>query len=775
MTREVSSTPPVESSSPHVKQPAGSAAGIPAILSTMNHGFGKAGIISSVSTFNRLNKFGGFDCPGCAWPDPDDHRTVAEFCENGAKAVADEATKKRITRRFWEENTVSSLSMKSDQWLNEQGRLTEPMYLEKNADRYVPISWHDAFENIAMKLSELTDPNQAIFYTSGRTSNEAAFLWQLLARAFGTNNLPDCSNMCHESSGFALSDSIGIGKGTVTLDDFNHADLILVVGQNPGSNHPRMLTALSDARKNGASVFSINPLIETGMKKFKHPQKPLEMLGSGSVIADDHLQIRINGDFALFRAVNHLLVKNTSYDREFITKHTSGFEQFQDEIDEVDWQQIQSMTGLPRSRIEDFADTVSKANSIIICWAMGITQHHNSVQTIQEMVNTLLLGGHIGRSGAGVCPVRGHSNVQGDRTVGINHHASPSFISRLQSGTGVKSPTQSGYDSVMSVQAMLNRDASIFLSMGGNFLSAMSDTKAVGRALEQCEMTVNVATKLNRSHLVTGNCALILPCLGRTERDLTSQGPQFVSVENSMGVVHSSRGRNQPASPDLKSEPAIIAGIAQALESKKPLSQINWNHIVEDYDRIRDLIESAIPGFNDYNLRVRERAGFYLPNGPRDDLQFDTDTGKANFLANKLSAIGQGENEFVMMTIRSHDQYNTTVYTSDDRYRGIKGGRRIVLMNPVDAKSLGIQSGDRVNISSTYNEVERLAEDWFLVEYDIPIGNVATYFPEANELIPLESTALGSNTPTSKSVRVKIYKSKVKGSRFWKSSLRKFV
>ncbi len=756
MTREVSPTPPVESIPPRVNQPADSAAGIPAILSTMNHGFVKAGIISSISTFNQLNKFGGFDCPGCAWPDPDNHRTVAEFCENGAKAVADEATKKRITRRFWEENSVNSLSLKSDQWLNDQGRLTEPMYLAENSERYVPISWTEAFETIASKLSELSDPNQAIFYTSGRTSNEAAFLWQLFARAFGTNNLPDCSNMCHESSGFALIDSIGIGKGTVTLDDFDHADLILIVGQNPGTNHPRMLSALSDARKNGAAVISINPLIETGMKRFKHPQKPLQMLGSGSVIADDHIQIRINGDFALFRAVNHLIVKNSAYNMDFIEEHTSDFAQFRGEIEDVDWEQIQSMTGLARSKIEDFAITVSKANSIIICWAMGITQHHNSVQTIQEMVNTLLLGGHIGRLGAGVCPVRGHSNVQGDRTVGINHHAPPSFISRLQSGTGVHSPTKSGYDAVMSVQAMLNGDARIFLSMGGNFLSAMSDTKAVGNALEHCEMTVNVATKLNRSHLVTGNCALILPCLGRTERDLTKQGPQFVSVENSMGVVHSSQGRNRPASPDLKSEPAIIAGIADAFESKRTLSSIKWNHLVQDYDRIRDLIESTIPGFTDYNLRVRERAGFYLPNGPRDNLQFDTNSGKANFRANSLSAIAQNENEFIMMTIRSHDQYNTTVYSSDDRYRGIKGGRRVVLMNPADAKSLGIQSGDKVNISSRYNGVKRLAEDWFLVEYDIPVGNIATYFPEANELIPLESTALGSNTPTSKSVRVRI-------------------
>lgn len=756
MPREVSPTPPIEPVPPTAKGPAKSAAGIPAILSTMKHGFTKAGIYSSISTLNKLNKFQGFDCPGCAWPDPDTHRTIAEYCENGAKAVADEATKKKITSQFWKENSVTSLSLKSDQWLNDQGRLTEPIYLDENSDNYVPISWDEAFETIASKLNDLTDPNEAIFYTSGRTSNEAAFLWQLLARAFGTNNLPDCSNMCHESSGFALTDSIGIGKGTVTLDDFNHAELILVVGQNPGTNHPRMLSALADAKKNGASVISINPLIETGMKKFKHPQKPLQMLGSGSVIADEHLQIRINGDFALFRAVNHLLVKNSQYNNHFIEEHTANFQHFRDEIENVDWDHVLSMTGLPRSEIEKFTETVSKAKSIIICWAMGITQHHNSVQTIQEMVNTLLLGGHIGRTGAGVCPVRGHSNVQGDRTVGINHHISPSFATRIQTNTGVFCPTQSGYDAVMSVQAMLRGDAKIFLSMGGNFLSAMSDTKAVARALEQCEMTVNIATKLNRSHLITGQCALLLPCLGRTERDLTKHGPQFVSVENSMGVVHSSEGRNEPASSDLKSEPAIIAGIAEALELKRTFSPINWANLVEDYDRIRDLIETTIPGFDNYNLRVRERAGFYLPNGPRDNLEFNTDSSKANFRGNKLSCIRQSDDEFVMMTIRSHDQYNTTVYSPNDRYRGINGGRRVVLMNPADAKLLGIESGERVNLSSTFNQVKRSSENWFVVEYDIPRGNVATYFPEANELIPLDSTALGSNTPTSKSVLVRI-------------------
>lgn len=756
MTRDACSTPPLESSEPNLLKSSDYAAGIPAILSTMKHGFSKAGVFSSISTLSRVNRFNGFDCPGCAWPDPDDHRTIAEFCENGAKAVADEATKKRISRKFWEQNSVNDLSLKSDQWLNDQGRLTEPMVLDSESDHYIPISWQDAFEMIAEELSHLDNPNKAIFYTSGRTSNEAAFLWQLLARAFGTNNLPDCSNMCHESSGYALTDSIGIGKGTVTLEDFNHADLILVVGQNPGTNHPRMLTALRDARKNGASVVSINPLIETGMKRFKHPQNPLEMLGSGSIIADEHLQIRINGDFALFRALNHSLVKEKSFDLDFITEHTAGFIEFVNQVKSVNWNETEKTTGLTRDSIEKLATTISQSKSMIICWAMGITQHHNSVQTIQEMVNTLLLGGHIGRKGAGVCPVRGHSNVQGDRTVGINHHVSESFSSNLYSSTGVRAPQESGYDAVMSVQAMLKGDVSVFLSMGGNFLSAMSDTNAVGKAFQNCDLTVSVSTKLNRSHLITGKKALILPCLGRTEVDRTSVGQQFVSVENSMGIVHSSQGRNPPASTELRSEPAIIAGIGSALNSKMDITNIEWEKLATNYDLIRNLIETTIPGFDDYNIRIRGRSGFYLPNGPRDSLLFKTDSGRANFRSNELTQIEQGDSEFVMMTIRSHDQYNTTVYSSNDRYRGIKGGRRIVLMNPKDLKSLELKSGDSVNISSTFEGQIRTSNSWFIVEYDIPRGNIATYFPEANELIPLESTAYGSNTPTSKSVLVRV-------------------
>ena len=759
MSRETIATPPLEEKPPVTGNTSSSAAGATAIISTIKHGISRAGISKSISSLSKVNKFGGFDCPGCAWPDPDDHRTIAEFCENGAKAVADEATKKKITEDFFTEHSVSELTQKSDEWLNAQGRLTSPMMLNEDSENYTTISWENAFDLIADELAELKNPNEAIFYTSGRTSNEAAFLWQLLARAFGTNNLPDCSNMCHESSGFALSDSIGIGKGTVKLEDFNSADLIFVVGQNPGTNHPRMLTALRDAKKNGASVISINPLIETGMKKFKHPQNPLEMLGSGKSISDRHVRININGDLAFFRGLNHVLIKKGYVDQEFISTYTSGFENYQTSVQSVDWNEIESVSGISQEEIETIAEIVGKSKSLITCWAMGITQHHNSVETIQEMVNTHLLGGHIGREGAGVCPVRGHSNVQGDRTVGINHIASPTLRQNILDSTGISAPDSHGYDAVNAARAMIEGNGKVFLAMGGNFLSAMSDTKLIAEAMNNCDLTVFVSTKLNRNHLVTGKKSLILPCLGRTEIDNQSHGNQFVSVENSMGIVHSSEGHMNPSSSDLMSEPAIVAGIASALESRIEMSDLGWNYLVEDYDRIRDLIEQTIPGFKDYNSRVRNKSGFYLPNSPRDNLTFETDTKKANFRFHNITSLQPNSNEFVMMTIRSHDQYNTTVYSGQDRYRGIKSGRRIVMINPQDAKENNLQAGELVDLISVFEGEKRQSSKWYLVEYDIPRGNIATYFPEANELIPLNSTANVSNTPTSKSVIVRVEKS----------------
>ena len=759
MVDEINPLTPLESKAPNLSHPKSSAAGIPAVISTMKYGIKNMGIINSIGKLSKVNDFQGFDCPGCAWPDPDSHRSFAEFCENGAKAVSDEATKRRANRDFWSKWSVSELSQKSDFWLNSQGRLTEPMVLYPKSNHYQPISWDDAFDIIADNLVSLDNPDEAIFYTSGRTSNEAAFLWQLLARRFGTNNLPDCSNMCHESSGVALTESIGIGKGTVTLDDFNSADLIIVVGQNPGTNHPRMLTALRDAKKKGASIISINPLTETGMKKFKHPQNPIEMLGFGSTIADKHLKVKINSDQALFRAFSKSVIESGSIDEDFIDNYTNGYDEYKKIVLESDFSNISKITGISLEDLLEVGEKVSKSKSTIVCWAMGITQHKNSVSTIQEIVNFLLLGGHIGKEGAGVCPVRGHSNVQGDRTVGINHKPSPSFIDNLEKSTGIRSPERHGFDSVEAVKAMENGSGKVFLAMGGNFLSAMSDTNRTSSALKNCNLTAHVSTKPNRSHLITGKIGLILPCLGRTEEDTSDAvGKQFVTVENSMGIVHSSTGTFKPASDFLISEPAIVSGIGGALESRLERSGVPWKNLSENYNLIRDLIENTIPGFEDYNTRIKSKSGFYLPNPPRDSRTFKTKNGLANFISNDLSFAKSSD--FMMMTIRSHDQYNTTIYGLDDRYRGIKNGRRVVLMNENDMSKHGFPKDSLVDLSSEMKSGLIVSPKWFVVPYDIPEGNVATYFPESNMLIPLDSVADGSNTPTSKSVPIKISKSK---------------
>ena len=759
MRDEISPLTPLEEKPPKLSPPKNSAAGIPAVVSTMKYGLTNMGVINSISKLSKVNDFHGFDCPGCAWPDPDDHRSFAEFCENGAKAVSDEATKSRVDSNFWSKWSISELSQKSDFWLNSQGRLTEPMIIRQNSNYYQPISWEDAFDVIADNIVSLENPDEAIFYTSGRTSNEAAFLWQLLARRIGTNNLPDCSNMCHESSGVALSESIGIGKGTVTLDDFNSADLIIVVGQNPGTNHPRMLTALRDAKKKGASIISVNPLVETGMKKFKHPQNPVEMLGFGSSIADKHLRVNINSDQALFRAFSKSIIESDNIDEDFIDKYTNGFENFRKIAIESRYEEISEITGIPLQEILEISQKVSKSKSTIVCWAMGITQHKNSVATIQEIVNFLLLGGNIGRKGAGVCPVRGHSNVQGDRTVGINHKPSPDFINNLERSTGIRSPEKHGFDSVEAVKAMEKGDAKVFLAMGGNFLSAMSDTNRTSAALSNCNLTVHISTKPNRSHLITGKTGIILPCLGRTEEDISSSnGRQFVTVENSMGVVHSSTGTFKPASNLLKSEPAIVSGIGGAIESRLERSGIPWQNLSEDYDLIRNLIEKTIPGFDEYNVRIKSKSGFYLPNPPRDSRTFPTENGYANFVSNDIS-FAKSSNKFMMMTIRSHDQYNTTIYGLDDRYRGISKGRRVILMNKNDISKCNLSKGELVDLSSEMDSGTVLSPDWFVVPYDIPEGNVATYFPESNCLIPLNSVAEKSNTPTSKSVPIGITKS----------------
>ncbi len=749
-------TTPLDSRVPTKSKPSKSAAGMPAIISTLKHGVTKMGVRGTISNLTRVNKFSGFDCPGCAWPDPDYKRTMAEFCENGAKAIADEGTLRRADPDFWSKNTVVELSKRSDQWLNSQGRLTNPLILREGSEYYEEIEWMEAFDYIANELANLDSPDEALFYTSGRTSNEAAYLWQLLARRLGTNNLPDCSNMCHESSGIALNQSIGIGKGTVRLDDFEKSDLIIVIGQNPGTNHPRMLTALRDAKRAGASIVSINPLMETGMVRFKHPQNPLEVLGTGNSIADRHIRVRVNGDQALFRGLAKIIIPLLEEQPQFIVDHTHGFDQYRDSVANSSWSEILSQSGVERSEIKKLGTLMSRADSIICCWAMGLTQHKNSVATIQEIVNVLLLGGNIGRPGAGLCPVRGHSNVQGDRTVGINHNPSQEFLESLEAEFGIKPVNRNGADSVDAVKRMAKGESTVFLSMGGNFLSAMSDTGATAKALENCKLTVQISTKPNRSHLITGKTGIILPCLGRTERDMTGGHSQLVTVENSMGVVHTSVGVARPASKHLMSEPAIVSGIAGSLESLIGMSGIKWANLVGDYDRIRDCIERTIPGFDQYNDRCRWDGGFYLPNPPRDDLVFNTSTGKANFISHELNGINRVEGEFVMMTIRSHDQYNTTIYGTDDRYRGISGGRRVVMMSHADMKSNGWEQYQEVSIKTNYKGIERKSDGWYLIGYDIPPGNVATYFPESNVLIPLDSVADLSKTPTSKSVLVSI-------------------
>ena len=757
MKKDVTPLTPLESNAPKLSKPKNSAAGIPAVISTAKYGLGNMGVLGSIKNLARVNDFNGFDCPGCAWPDPDKHRSFAEFCENGAKAVADEGTRNRADINFWSRWSVSDLSKKSDHWLNSQGRITQPMILMPESEYYVPISWNESFDIIADNLVSLDNPDQAIFYTSGRTSNEAAFLWQLLARRFGTNNLPDCSNMCHESSGVALTESIGIGKGTVTLEDFNSADLIIVVGQNPGTNHPRMLTALRDARKKGASIISINPLTETGMKRFKHPQNPIEMFGLGSSIADKHLSIKINSDQALFRAFSKSIIESDKLDNDFIQNSTYGYEDYKKLVLDTDLGEISKITGINKDEIIQVSKKISESKSTIVCWAMGITQHKNSVATIQEIVNFLLLGGNIGKPGAGVCPVRGHSNVQGDRTVGINHKPSMEFIDNLEKSTGISSPTSHGYDSVEAVKAMESGDAKVFLAMGGNFVSAMSDTNRTSNALSNCDLTVHISTKPNRSHLLSGKIGLILPCLGRTEIDESTVGHQFVTVENSMGIVHSSRGTSKPASNYLISEPSIVSGIGGALETRLERSGIAWGNLSDNYDLVRDLIEKTIPGFDNYNQRITNKSGFYLPNPPKDSRTFKTKNSLANFFCHDISCISS--DQFMMMTIRSHDQYNTTIYGLDDRYRGIRNGRRVVLMNKEDMLENGLETSDLVDLSSDRENGQVISPKWFVVPYDIPSGNIATYFPESNVLIPLESVADRSNTPTSKSVPIGIKKS----------------
>ena len=721
------------------------AAGIPAATNSLKHGIKKMGVIKTIKTLTTVNQSGGFDCPGCAWPDPK-HSSTFEFCENGAKAVADEGMKANVNPEFFAKHSVQKLSQKSDYWLNKQGRISEPMILREGSNNYEPISWEESFRLISKNIKDSDNPDKSVFYTSGRTSNEAAFLYQLFARTLGTNNMPDCSNMCHESSGRALSESIGIGKGTVTLEDFNHADLILVIGQNPGTNHPRMLTALRDAKRNGARIIHVNPLPETGLTRFKHPQDYMSLsLGSES-LADIHLQVNVGGDAALIHGLIKLQLESGKLDHDFIKNSTNGFKDLIKQVNSTTWDRITADSGLSMNEIKNAAKFVINSNATIACWAMGLTQHRNGVAVIQEVANLMLIGGHIGKKGAGLCPVRGHSNVQGDRTVGIWERPTESFLSRLDEACGISSPRKHGVDVVQAINKMNNGDVNLFFCLGGNFLSATPDTRYTAKGLMNVKLTVQVSTKLNRSHLVTGKTALILPCLGRTEVDLQESGKQFVTVENSMGIVHMSEGSVQPVSPYLRSEPWIISHLCNAVLP----NERNWLEFVNNYDNIRDLMSRALFGFEDYNSRVRQENGFLLPNPPRDSRTFSTATNKANLLSHPLPDLSIPEGKFVMITIRSHDQYNTTIYGLNDRYRGVHGNRRVVLMNATDMIERGWKSRHIVDIVSHHNGVDRRSDGWHVVAYDIPRGNIATYFPEANVLVPLDSTAAKSNTPTSK-------------------------
>ena len=733
------------------------AAGIPAVTSSLRHILREAGPFRGARGLLEMNQAGGFDCPSCAWPDPDGGRSAAEFCENGAKALASEATRKLADAAFFASHSIADLAAQSDFWHDRQGRIATPMLLRPGATHYEPVSWDSAFEIIASHLKSLASPDEAVFYTSGRASNEAAFLYQLFARGYGTNNLPDCSNMCHESSGLAMKESIGVGKGTVTLDDFLVADTILCVGQNPGTNHPRMLGTLESAVKRGAKIVSINPLREAGLVGFVHPQHPLAaLLGKATPLASQFIAVRVNGDLALFRGLAKVLLENESanVDVGFIRDHTRHYTDYRALVAETPWPEITRMSGVGEDEIRALAATLlGGARKVITCWAMGLTQHRNSVATIREVVNVHLLLGAIGRPGAGLCPVRGHSNVQGDRTMGIFEKMPESFLAALDRECGISSPRAHGYDTVAAIHAMHRGTAKVFFALGGNFLQASPDTDYTAAALRKCELTVHVSTKLNRSHLVTGRSALILPCLGRSERD--GEG-QSVSCENSMGVVQLSRGVLDPASPDLLGEVEIIARLGESMDGTT--SPVPWRWLAEDYDRIRNLIERVIPGFENFNKRVRQPGGFYLPN-PAKRRVWETPSGKAGFSLAAMDVFQPSPGRLVLQTLRSHDQFNTTIYGMDDRYRGISNARRIILVNPGDLRERGIPPCSQVDITSIWGGERRTARSFTAIPYEMPRGSAAAYFPEANVLVPAGSQAEGSGTPTSKSIEIEITQS----------------
>jgi len=743
------------------------AAGMRAVIDSMKETFSDAGVIHGTELLANLNQKGGIDCNSCAWADPDDNRTLAEFCESGAKAIADEATTRRVTPKFFAKYTVEELEQQSDQWLNAQGRITHPMILRENEQKYTPISWEEAFEVLATELNSLVSPNEAIFYTSGRTSNETAFLYQLFVRQFGTNNLPDCSNMCHESTSFALNESIGLGKATIRLEDLEDTDLIIIIGQNPGTCAPRMMTSLEKAKQKGAKMISINPLPEAGLMNFVQPNPqhaqniltfPYKLLtGAGTRFTDLFLPVRIGGDMAILKGMMKVLLEldkqNPIFDREFINEKTSGFEDFIANLDTISWDDIIEQSGISREQITEAAEMYATANRVITCWAMGVTQHKEAVATIQDIVNLHLLRGNIGRQGAGLCPVRGHSNVQGDRTMGIWDKLKPELRSNLEKEFNFSAPKEDGLDVVKSIEAMHAGRAKVFFAMGGNFQLATPDTDYTADAMRKCNLTAQVITKLNRTALVTGRQSLILPCLGRTEKDLQNGIEQYQSTESTMLNVQITHGILEAASEHLRSETWIVGKLAQAVLQDK--TTVDWEAMITNYDVIRDSIARVVKGCENYNEKVKRPGGFYLPNPPRDGI-FPTETGKAFFKSSELNRIELKQGELLMTTIRAHDQFNTAIYELHDRYRGINGSRRVILMNETDIAEHGLQQGEVVDITSYFNDERRHAKSFIVVPYPIPRQCTATYYPETNVLIPLKSTAKKSNCPTSKSVIITV-------------------
>jgi len=736
------------------------AGGLEAIVVTARHAW-RAGLSRALPALRVVNQSDGFDCPGCAWPESAE-RGAIEFCENGAKAVAHEATKRTIGREFFASFPVSKLRSQPQRWLEEQGRLAEPLWLRAGSEHFEPVSWNAAFERAGDALRALASPHQAVFYTSGRTSNEAAFLYQLFVREFGTNNLPDCSNLCHESSGVGLTDMIGIGKGTVSLADFDRADLIFVIGQNPGSNHPRMLTTLQQAARRGCRIVSVNPLRERGLVRFRHPQEVSGLLGRGTELASHFVRVRVGGDIPLLKGVMKELLaleaaeRGGVLDRAFLAEHTEGFESFAQALEAHPFPALEAASGISRREMRELALLYAASERTIACWAMGLTQHRHGVGNVQEVMNLLLLRGNIGRPGAGPCPVRGHSNVQGDRTMGIWERPLPAFLDALEREFGFTMPRAPGLSTIEAVRAMLEGEVRVFVGLGGNFAVASPDTARVEQALGRQQLGVHVATKLNRTHLL-GAESLLLPCLGRTERDVQRGGEQFVTVEDSMAQVHRSQGRLAPVSPALRSEPAIVAGLARATLGER--SRVPWEELVADYDRIRERIARVVPGCEDMNRRVREKDGFVLPRPPAER-RFETPTRRAHFRSVALPELEVPPGRLLLMTVRSHDQYNTTLYSDDDRYRGIHGDRRVVLVHADDLTALGLAAGARVDVTSHCangaSEETRVLHGFRTVAYDVPRGCAAAYFPEANALVPLAHHAEGSLTPAYKSVVVSL-------------------